>query len=152
MTAAGASSGAARPRPAGAHFEIYSRAPGEFHWRLLSANNRDSGQSWASFPDAAACRAGLDSLIELLGRLRPLYTPTADQRWQWALALGDVPLARSSRSFDRRLRCVAACDRFIEVAPLATARTAQRSGPDPPPDPAAVRPLFTFTPLPRYSA
>ena len=152
MTTAGASSGAARLRPAGAHFEIYSRGPGEFRWRLLSANNRDSGQSWAAFPDAAACRAGLDSLIELLGRLRPLYTPTPDQRWQWALALGDAPLARSSRSFDRRLRCKAACDWFIQVAPQATVRTARRAGPDPPPGPAAVRPLFTLAPLPRYSA
>ena len=116
----------ALPRPAEpAHFEIYS-VRDEVHWRLLSRNNRDGGQSSTGFADAAACRLGLARLIEVADKLQPQHVLTSDNRWNWALLLGDEVLARSSHSFDRRIRCVSACDWFYRTAPLATIRDGLR--------------------------
>lgn len=98
------------------------------HWRLLSANNRDSGQSGSGFPDVDACRSAIGRLLGLIGELRPLYTLAPDHRWHWTLSLNDEVLARSSRSFDRRLRCVAASQWFMAAAPNASIRTALRMG------------------------
>jgi hypothetical protein len=95
-------------------------------WRLLAANNRDSGQSAVDYPDVDACRAGLASLIGGLGELQPHFVSTAGQVWQWHLARGDQVLAQSSRSFDRRVRCEAACDWFIRMAPVAAIGTTPR--------------------------
>jgi hypothetical protein len=114
------------PRPPEpAHFEIYS-VRDEVHWRLLSRNNRDGGQSSSGFADAAACRLGLARLVALVDQLQPQHVLTTDNRWNWALLLGDEILARSSHSFDRRIRCVAACEWFHRTAPLATIREGLR--------------------------
>jgi hypothetical protein len=148
-----ANSGVAGPRAGAAHFEIFSRGRAGVRWRLLSANNRNSGQSGSSFPDVDACRSALDNLLHLLDELRPLYTASTDGRWEWMLARGDLVLARSSHSFDRRLRCVAASEWFIRMAPLATVRTAPRVILDPPPDVTLdIRQPFTSAPYPRYRA
>jgi hypothetical protein len=117
---------AALPRQAElAHFEIYSVRE-QVHWRLLSRNNRDGGQSSSGFADAAACRIGLARLREVVGQLQPQHVLARDNRWNWALLLGDEILARSSHSFDRRVRCVAACEWFYRTAPLATIRDGLR--------------------------
>ena len=108
-----------------AHFEIYS-VRDQVHWRLLSRNNRDGGQSSAGFADAAECRLGLARLIEVVDQLQPQHMLTSDNRWNWALLLGDEVLARSSHSFDRRIRCVSACEWFYRTAPLATIREGLR--------------------------
>lgn len=154
MTTAGADSGITRPHPGGvAHFEMYSRGGGAVYWRLLSANNRDSGHSESGFADVDACRRGLNILLDLLDELRPSYTLTADHRWEWTLARDDVVLARSSHSFDRRLRCVAASEWFIRTAPLATVSTAVRAALDPPPHVTLdIRQPFTPVPYDRYRA
>jgi hypothetical protein len=143
---------AAEPRAARtgaevAHFEMYSRGREDVRWRLLSANNRDSGQSGSSFPDLEACRSGLERLLDLLDELKTLFTLTSDHRWHWALALDDVVMARSSRSFDRRLRCVAASQWFLRAAPTATVRTTLRIARIPLPD-ATVDIRRPFTPAP----
>lgn len=107
------------------HFEIYSVGP-TVHWRLLAANNRDSGQSAVGYADVDACRAGLAGLLDALGELQPHLVSIAGQLWRWRLALGDQVLAQSSRTFDRRLRCEAACDWFIRMAPVAAIGTTLR--------------------------
>jgi hypothetical protein len=108
------------PRSAGpAHFEIYS-VRDQVRWRLLSRNNRDGGQSSSGFADAAACRLSISRLRDVVDHLQPQHMLTADNRWNWALLLGDEILARSSHSFDRRIRCVSACEWFYRTAPLAT--------------------------------
>jgi len=149
MSAVGGESSAARPREV-AHFEMYSLRSGNgdgVHWRLLSANNRDSGQSGSGFPDVDACRCAIDKLLELLGVLRPSFTLTADHRWHWTLALNDEVLARSSRSFDRRLRCVAASQWFLRTAPNATIRLTLRVARIPLPDTTVdIRRPFTLGP------
>jgi hypothetical protein len=108
-----------------AHFEIYS-VRDQVHWRLLSRNNRDGGQSSAGFADAASCRLGLARLREIVDQLQPQHVLTSDNRWNWSLLLGDEILARSSHSFDRRIRCVSACEWFYRTAPLATIREGLR--------------------------
>jgi hypothetical protein len=108
-----------------AHFEIYS-VRNQVHWRLLSRNNRDGGQSSSGFADAAECRLGLARLMEVVDQLQPQHMLTSDNRWNWALLLGDEVLARSSHSFDRRIRCVSACEWFYRTAPLATIREGLR--------------------------
>jgi hypothetical protein len=118
VTVVDGASQAARSLGGVAHFEMYSLR-GTVRWRLLSANNRDTGQSAAGFATADECRAELEKMLEVIGELQPLHTVTANQRWEWQLVLGDVVIARSSRSFDRRLRCEAACHWFIRVAPAA---------------------------------
>jgi hypothetical protein len=106
------------PRQAGpAHFELFSLRA-EVHWRLLSRNNRVGGQSRTGFADAAACRLGIARLLELLPQLQAQHVLTQN-RWNWSLVLGDETLARSSHSFDRRIRCIAASDWFYRTAPLA---------------------------------
>jgi hypothetical protein len=147
MTAVDTHSPTARPREI-AHFEMYSlRSASEVHWRLLSANNRDSGQSGSGYPDVEACRGAIDKLLEVLATARPSYTLTADHRWHWTLAHGDEVLARSSRSFDRRLRCVAASQWFLQAAPSATIRTTLRVARAPLPD-VTVGIGRPFTPTP----
>jgi hypothetical protein len=117
---------AALPRPPeAAHFEIYSVRE-QVHWRLLSRNNRDGGQSSGGFADVAACRLGLARLMDVVDQLQPQHVLARDNRWNWALLLGDEILARSSHSFDRRIRCVAACEWFYRTAPLATIRDGLR--------------------------
>jgi hypothetical protein len=116
----------ALPRqPEPAHFEIYS-VRDEVHWRLLSRNNRDGGQSSTGFADAAACRLGLARLMDVVDHLQPQHVLASGNRWNWALLLGDEVLARSSHSFDRRIRCVSACEWFYRTAPLATIREGLR--------------------------
>jgi hypothetical protein len=114
------------PRQAGpAHFEIFS-VRDQVHWRLLSRNNRDGGQSSTGFADGPACRAGIARMLELLPQLQAQHLLTTDYRWNWTLLLGDEVLARSSHSFDRRTRCIAACDWFYRAAPLAGIREGLR--------------------------
>jgi len=114
------------PRQAGpAHFEIFS-VRDQVHWRLLSRNNRDGGQSSTGFADAAACRAGIARMLQLLPELQAQHLLTPQYRWNWALLLGDQVLARSSHSFDRRTRCIAACEWFYRSAPLAGIRDGMR--------------------------
>jgi len=113
------------PRPAlPGYFEIFS-LNGLVHWRLLSRNNRDSGQSALPFSDRKSCELGIARLIEAMHDLQTQHTLT-DNRWNWALLLDGEVLARSSHSFDRRIRCVAACDWFRSTAPLAAIRDGQR--------------------------
>jgi hypothetical protein len=107
-----------------AHFEIFSLRD-EVHWRLLSRNNRVGGQSSAGFADAAACRLGVARLLDVLPELQAQHVLTQN-RWNWALILGNEVLARSSHSFDRRIRCMAASDWFYRTAPLAGIRDGLR--------------------------
>jgi hypothetical protein len=135
------------------HFEIYSRNQGQVRWRLLSANNRDSGQSGSSFPDVEACLSALNELLGLLGELRPQYTLTANHRWDWTLIRDEVVLARSSRSFDRRLRCIAASEWFLRTAPVAVIGAVLRVIPDRLADATLdIRRPFTLPPYQRYQA
>jgi hypothetical protein len=113
------------PRSAApAHFEIFS-VRAEVHWRLLSRNNRVGGQSRTGFTDAAAARLGIARLLELLPQLQAQHVLTQN-RWNWSLVLGDEVLARSSHSFDRRIRCIAASEWFYRTAPLAGIRDGLR--------------------------
>jgi hypothetical protein len=97
---------------------LYAWPADGVHWRLLSANKRDIGHSGSGFPDVAAGLADLETMLAHLADLKPVYS-FKGQRWSWALGLEEQVLAKSSRSFDRRVRCVAACERFIRTAPLA---------------------------------
>jgi hypothetical protein len=123
------------------------------HWRLLSANNRDSGQSGSGFPHVEACLSALSELLGLLSELRPQYTLTANHRWDWTLVRDDVVLARSSRSFDRRLRCIAASEWFLRTAPVAVIGAALRVIPARLADATLDIPRpFTLPPHQRYQA
>jgi hypothetical protein len=108
----------ARPVHVTTHFDFYSVGH-LVRWRLLAANNRDSGQSAVGYPSADACREALARLLGSLGELQAHHLRTPDQRWQWQLALGDEVLAQASRSFDRRHQCETACLWFIRMAPVA---------------------------------
>jgi hypothetical protein len=104
--------------PVTTHFDIYSVGR-VVRWRLLAANNRDSGQSAVGYPSADACRDALARLLGSLGELQAHHVRTPGQRWQWQLALDDEVLAQASRSFDRRHQCETACLWFIRMAPVA---------------------------------
>lgn len=107
-----------------AHFEIFSLRD-EVHWRLLSRNNRVGGQSGAGFADAPVCRLGIARLLDVLPQLQAQHVLTQN-RWNWAFILGDEILARSSHSFDRRIRCMSASEWFYRTAPLAGIRDGLR--------------------------
>jgi hypothetical protein len=104
------------------HFEIYSQGALGVRWRLLSGNNRDSGRSAMYFVDAEACLSALSNLIDLVEDLAPMHVLASDNRWEWKLSLGNVALATSSRTFDRRLRCVASGQWFVAAARAAEVR------------------------------
>jgi hypothetical protein len=113
---------------AAARFELYALArPGiprarrqpdaPVTWRLLSGNNRDLGRAAASFPDAAACLAGIQRLrVALATPVVSVSSPDGRSRWTWRIAVDPADGAVSSRVYQRRVQAEAACAVFLNLA------------------------------------
>lgn len=106
--------------------------PKGFGWRLLAANNRDVARSAQLFTDVDGCLAAIRALRRDFAASVPASLRIGRSEWSWRLRLDDVDVAVSSRSYQRRLQCTAACDLFMDLVPQAAIS-------DDPIIPAAVR-------------
>jgi hypothetical protein len=85
-----------------------------FTWRFLSANNRRLGQSVEVFPDLDACWAAVRELRDRLDGLDMITLRDGLRQWVWRVRLGELDLAVSSRSYQRRVEAEHAGSSFVE--------------------------------------
>lgn len=90
-----------------------------FGWRMLAANNREVARSASTFDDVDVCMEAVASLRRdvVAGVVVASRTGRAD--WAWRLRIFGVDAAASSRTYQRRLQCEAACALFVELVPEA---------------------------------
>lgn len=88
-------------------------------WRLLAANSRELGRSFASFATEDRCLAairalvaGLDSTVSSVGQAGGIG------RWGWRLTLEGAVVAVSGRSYERQRECRYNLEQFLLAAPL----------------------------------
>lgn len=107
---------------------VSDRAGQQVSWRLVAANHREVGRSAMPFTSVEEATLAIKYLQGDRGDFEKTYSSTPDHRWHWAVLFGGEVLAISIRSFDRRLRCVMAAERFLDLASNAriAANTAVR--------------------------
>jgi uncharacterized protein YegP (UPF0339 family) len=88
-------------------------------WRLLAANNRDVARSAEHFPDLAACLDGIRTLRANITAAAAVASRSGRADWSWRLRVAGADLAVSSRTYQRRLQCEAACALFMSLVPDA---------------------------------
>jgi uncharacterized protein YegP (UPF0339 family) len=89
-------------------------------WRLLAANNRDVARSATPYPDLATC---LKAVADLQARIEDAVAVAARSGradWSWRLRVDGQDVAVSSRTYQRRLQCEAACSLFVSLVHDAT--------------------------------
>jgi len=89
-------------------------------WRLLAANNRDVARSATAYAELDAC---LDAIADLQVRITDavaVATRAGRADWSWRLRLDGDDVAVSSRTYQRRLQCEAACSLFVVLVSDAT--------------------------------
>ena len=89
-------------------------------WRLLAANNRDVARSARAYSDLDAC---LDAVAGLQARITDaitVATRAGRADWSWRLRIDGDDVAVSSRTYQRRLQCEAACELFVVLVRDAT--------------------------------
>jgi hypothetical protein len=87
---------------------------------MLAANNRDVARSADAFPDVATCVAAIERLQREVCAAVIVASRVGRADWSWRLRLEAVDIAVSSRTYQRRLQCEAACALFVELVPDAT--------------------------------
>ncbi len=93
-----------------------------YNWRLLAANNRETGRGTSLHLDERACRDEIRRLQCASHRLVARARRASLGRWSWELALDDVVVAASTHTFDRMIRCeqvVATVAARLAAAPIA---------------------------------
>ena len=88
-------------------------------WRLLAANNRDVARSAVAYGDLADVLDSVAELQEKVGDAIAVSTRSGRADWSWRLRLDARDIAVSSRTYQRRLQCEAACSLFVVLVPLA---------------------------------
>jgi len=88
-------------------------------WRLLAANNRDVARSAVVYGDLAYVLDSVAELQETVGNAIAVSTRSGRADWSWRLRLDARDIAVSSRTYQRRLQCEAACALFVVLVPLA---------------------------------
>jgi uncharacterized protein YegP (UPF0339 family) len=101
--------------------DIIAFEPGEarFGWRMLAANNREVARSASTFADITSCVEALRDLRRHVADGLPISSRTGRADWSWRLRVGNTDGAASSRTYQRRLQCEAACALFLELVPSA---------------------------------
>jgi hypothetical protein len=92
----------------------------DLRWRLLAANNRDVARSAMGFADVPTCVRAIEQLQRDVATGVLMATRTGRADWSWRWRIGGVDVATSSRTYQRRLQCEAACALFIDLVPEAT--------------------------------
>jgi len=119
--------GDARPPWPGLHnpFDGEVDATGRWvAWRLVGANHRELGRSTVVFPTLDRARAAVGMLAvriaDLDGQVR---TGAPGGAWTWRVALDDLPVATSSRSYSRQREAAYNIAAFLAAVPLARLAT-----------------------------
>jgi hypothetical protein len=84
-------------------------------WRFLAANNRDVARSAAEFEVLAACIRAAEDLQRRIEDTVAVAARTGRAEWTWRLRLDAADVAVSSRTYQRRLQCEAACALFVAL-------------------------------------
>ncbi len=105
-------------RPAVHVFQFFATAGIDgVWWRFLSPNGRGLARSPQGYPTLDDASTGLSQAIAVLPDTSVIVRPTPDNRWRWRLDLDGEPLVLGAGAQDRRVRCEAACQRFVDSAP-----------------------------------
>jgi uncharacterized protein YegP (UPF0339 family) len=99
-----------------------------FGWRMLAANNREVARSASTFADIASCVQAVHDLQCGVSDAVAVASRGGRADWSWRLRLDDVEVAASSRTYQRRLQCEAACTLFVELVPDAELVEVRTSG------------------------
>jgi hypothetical protein len=119
---------------ASARFEIYfvrrrtedEAVPAGATWRLLSNNNRDLGRAITVFPSIDSCAAAVELLRRAVAQVVAISSRDGRANWTWQLQLDRVPIAVSSRTYQRRVQAEYACTVFRGLAGTAEVINAVR--------------------------
>jgi uncharacterized protein YegP (UPF0339 family) len=90
-----------------------------FGWRMLAANNREVARSAGTFDAVDVCMDAVTDLRRDVCTGTVVASRSGRADWAWRLRIADVDVAASSRTYQRRLQCEAACSLFIELVPEA---------------------------------
>jgi hypothetical protein len=88
-------------------------------WRLLAANNREVARSASTFDDVQSCVDAVRDLRNHVSDGLVIASRTGRADWSWRIRIDGVDQAASSRTYQRRLQCEAACALFVELVPCA---------------------------------
>jgi len=89
-------------------------------WRLLAANNRDVARSAAPYPDLTSCLEAVAKLQSQIDDAVAVAARSGRADWSWRLRMDGRDAAVSSRTYQRRLQCEAACALFVALVRDAT--------------------------------
>jgi uncharacterized protein YegP (UPF0339 family) len=104
-------------RPLAADEDVESDA--RFGWRMLAANNREVARSASTFADVVSCVEAVRHLRRNVSDALAVASRTGRADWSWRLRISGVDEAASSRTYQRRLQCEAACALFVDLVPDA---------------------------------
>ncbi len=83
-------------------------------WRLLSANNRELGRSYTTFPDPAACAEAVALLRTRIDDAdAAIVAGLRTGLWHWEVSVNAIPIAISPRSFTRQRECEHNLEQFL---------------------------------------
>jgi hypothetical protein len=103
------------PTTARGHIQLFSRTDrSPVRWRLLSANNRETGRGVESYRDVESCRVGIKDLQSVIDDLDAAVRRLGTKEWAWQLTRDGEPVIVSSRGFDRMIRCEQGLTHFLE--------------------------------------
>jgi uncharacterized protein YegP (UPF0339 family) len=94
----------------------HAAGAGKYGWRLLAANNRDVARSAELYADVDLCYEAIRYLRAEFDRALPVVARIGRSEWSWRLRVEELDIAVSSRTYQRRLQCAAACDLFMDLA------------------------------------
>ncbi|WP_155830150.1 hypothetical protein [Glycomyces tenuis] len=97
-------------------FDIRPANGGGFLWRLLSGNNRTMATGGCQCATRAECTAQMRRVAEVALVKRPRLVHEDDGTWSWSLDDGGEAIARSAAPYSRRIDCLRAIDRFVDLA------------------------------------
>jgi hypothetical protein len=118
-----------------ARFEIYLvrhqmadsfESAGGATWRLLSNNNRDLGRAVSIFEGVDGCLVAVEYLRRNAGRATPVSLRAGRADWTWRVQVDQVPVAVSSRRYQRRVQAEYACGVFLGLVEGASVMNAVR--------------------------
>ena len=96
------------------------RRPAWVMWRLLSGNNRELGRGASAFADLESAVSAVVVLRSCLGDVTTrIIREDRPGEWAWILLLGEHPVARSARTYQRLRECEYSLTGFLEALPDA---------------------------------
>jgi hypothetical protein len=83
-------------------------------WRLLSANNRELGRSYTTFPNHADCAEAVALLRSRIDDAdAAIVAGLRTGLWHWEVSVNALPIAISPRSFTRQRECEHNLEQFL---------------------------------------